>query len=333
MDSVTQGVLGTVAALAIAKPGHLRIAALAGCAGGMLADLDILIRSSQDPLLNVEYHRHFTHSLAFIPLGGLITALLFLPFCRKWITPARLYLYSTSGYATAGLLDACTSYGTQLLWPFSDARISWSIISIVDPLFTLPLLLLALLAVFKKRTLFAQAATGFAIAYLSFGLLQNQRASSLQQTLISERGHHAVTRLTVKPSIANLVLWRSVYLYQGSYYVDAVRVGFFTPRKTYPGAQLPAYDLEAALQSIPADDPLADDLRRFDHFSDGYLAALPQEPDFITDLRYSAIPNAIDPLWGLNLAQINDAGHAAFETRRAISESDRENLLRMLKGE
>ena len=42
------------------------------------------------------------------------------------------------GYATHGLLDSCTSYGTQLFWPFSDVRVAWDTMSIVDPLFTVP---------------------------------------------------------------------------------------------------------------------------------------------------------------------------------------------------
>ena len=47
------------------------------------------------------------------------------------------------GFSTHGVLDACTSYGTQLGWPFSDVRFAWSNVSIVDPLFTAPIVLLA----------------------------------------------------------------------------------------------------------------------------------------------------------------------------------------------
>ena len=48
------------------------MAALVGAVAGMTADLDVLIRSSADPLLNLEYHRHFSHSLLFVPLGALL---------------------------------------------------------------------------------------------------------------------------------------------------------------------------------------------------------------------------------------------------------------------
>ncbi len=332
MDPISQGVLGAIAASTVAKTTQIRLAALVGCVGGMLADTDVFISSASDPLLNIEFHRHFSHSLAFIPIGGLITALLFFPFLRRKLSFPPLFLYAVLGYATAGLLDACTSYGTQLLWPFSNARISWSIISIIDPLFTVPLLGLVGWAVFKKSKRPAKYAANFALLYLGFGTVQNQRASSIQSQLITDRGHQTATQATVKPSIANLLLWRSVYLYEGNYYVDAVRAGLFSANKTYSGSQLPAYDTAQAITMLPTESPLVNDLQRFDHFSDGYLAPLPHEPNYITDLRYSAVPNSIAPLWGLNLDDINSAGHAAFETRRNISDSDKEALVKMLKG-
>lgn len=332
MDPISQGVLGAVAALTTAKTRYTRSAALVGCVGGMLADLDILIKSSSDPLLNIEYHRHFSHSLAFIPIGGLITALLFYPFLRKRLPLLALYMYSTIGYGTAGLLDACTSYGTHLLWPFSNTRISWSIISIIDPLFTLPLIALIGITVFKKTPHLPKIAALYAIVYLSFGTLQNARARTLQKSILTERGHQFAEKLTVKPSIANLLLWRSIYLHDGRYYIDAIRVGLPGNTKSYPGESLPAYDLDAVLQTLSPDSPLTRDLTRFNHFSDGYLASIPGEANFLTDLRYSAIPNSIDPLWGLDLEEINDSGHAAFENRRALSEEDKQTFIKMLKG-
>ena len=70
MDPLSQGILGVAAAVSLARKNNARFAAGCGLAGGMAPDLDILIRSSTDPLMAVEYHRHFTHALAFIPIGG-----------------------------------------------------------------------------------------------------------------------------------------------------------------------------------------------------------------------------------------------------------------------
>ncbi len=142
MDPVTQGALGASVPQAFSRTTTVVAATLFGAVSGMAPDLDFLIRSDTDPLLYLKYHRQFTHSLIFIPVGSLICALVFHWLLgRRWqISFGLTYLFCLLGYATHGLLDACTSYGTQLLWPFSDARFAWNTISIVDPLFTLPLL-------------------------------------------------------------------------------------------------------------------------------------------------------------------------------------------------
>ena len=83
MDPITQGAIGAIVATAVAPAKHVRLAAFVGWAGGMLADADIFIRSASDPLLNIEYHRHFSHSLLFIPVGALICAAFVWMFVRK----------------------------------------------------------------------------------------------------------------------------------------------------------------------------------------------------------------------------------------------------------
>ncbi|WP_019218286.1 metal-dependent hydrolase [Legionella tunisiensis] len=74
MDPITQGALGASCAQLLLHKCDKRNAWLVGALAGMAADLDILIYSPQDPMLSALYHRHFTHSLSFIPLGGLLVA-------------------------------------------------------------------------------------------------------------------------------------------------------------------------------------------------------------------------------------------------------------------
>ena len=133
MDILTQGVIGAVAAQALARAEHQRRAALAGGLGGLLPDADVFIRSAADPLLSLEYHRHFTHSLAFVPVGAAIAGTLAWLLLRCRLPWAALFLPALIGFATHGLLDASTSYGTRLLWPLSDERVAWNVISIIDP--------------------------------------------------------------------------------------------------------------------------------------------------------------------------------------------------------
>ena len=120
MDIVTQGIAGALLAQTAANRQNRRYATITGLVAGLLPDLDAAIRSSTDPLLTLEFHRQFSHSLIFIPVGALIASVLLWPFLRKQLPIHLLYLFSLLGFASAGLLDACTSFGTQLLWPFSD---------------------------------------------------------------------------------------------------------------------------------------------------------------------------------------------------------------------
>ena len=78
MDPCTQGLLGASLSCSLAKNDKLKAAATLGAIGGMAPDLDIFIRSVHDQLLFIEYHRHFTHSLIFIPFGALIITSLLL---------------------------------------------------------------------------------------------------------------------------------------------------------------------------------------------------------------------------------------------------------------
>jgi inner membrane protein len=69
MDPLSHAVLGaTAAAFKASKREHLRAAALCGALAGMFPDADILIRSADNPMLGLGYHRHFTHSLIFFTL-------------------------------------------------------------------------------------------------------------------------------------------------------------------------------------------------------------------------------------------------------------------------
>ena len=153
MDPLSQGVVGAVVPQSFAQKNTLFWATVIGFLSGLAPDLDIFIRSDIDPLLFLEYHRQFTHSLIFIPIGGFICASFFFILIRNnnKLSFKKIWLFATLGYGTHGLLDACTSYGTLLFWPFSDYRFAWNNISIIDPLFTIPILILILIAAIKKN--------------------------------------------------------------------------------------------------------------------------------------------------------------------------------------
>ena len=81
MDPISQGIVGAAFAQTTDNKNNMIKIGIIGFMAGLAPDLDVLIRSSTDPMLSLEYHRQFTHSLFFIPFGALIFALVIFPFC------------------------------------------------------------------------------------------------------------------------------------------------------------------------------------------------------------------------------------------------------------
>ncbi len=226
MDPLTQGVLGASLSQSASKKQHLVVAGVLGLLSGLAPDLDALIKSQSDLLLALEFHRQFTHSLFFIPIGSLICALVLhhLIAKRRGLTFKQSWLFCALGYGTHALLDACTTYGTQLLWPFTNARFAWNTISIIDPVYTLPILILLVFTTLKRAPWLARVALAWALIYPTLGMIQRDRAEAVGWQLAEERQHTPI-RLKAKPSFANILVWKVVYETEAQYHVDAVRVG------------------------------------------------------------------------------------------------------------
>ncbi len=333
MDPLTQGVLGAALPQSIAaRKGSVAIAGVLGFLAGLSADLDVLIRSSSDPLLFLEYHRQFTHSLIFIPVGGLLCALLLHPLFgkRRKLHFRQTLLFCTLGYATHALLDVCTSYGTMLLWPFSDVRIAWNTISIIDPLFTLPMLVLIAWASIKKRPVLSRLALLWGLIYMGLGLWQRNQAMDMGYQIAIDRGHSPL-RLEAKPSFANLLVWKIVYETQSRFYVDAVRATLFPA--VFPGSSLAKLNLARDFPWLDRGSQQAIDIERFRWFSDGYIALDPLHENRIIDIRYSMIPNQMMPLWSIELSREAPANsHVSYRVHREAVAEPAAHLNAMIFG-
>lgn len=331
MDILTQGVLGAVLAQSVAKKEDVKWATIIGFVAGLLADVDIFINSSTDPLLTLEFHRHFTHSIFFIPFGALITAGFFWFFVREKLSFKKIYIYSFLGFSMSGVLDACTSYGTYLFWPLINERISLNIISIVDPIFTLALLVCLVYVIRTKEITKAKIGLAFAMVYLSLGFIQQQRAQTAAEQLAESRGH-TISQHVVKPTLGNLLLWRSVYLYKDNYYIDAVRVGGFSKNIFYKGSAIRKISLDKDLADVDKNSVLWNDIKRFNHFSDDYIVFSPINENVIGDLRYSMLPTSASPLWGIVINTDKPQQHVDYQFFRNSSQAARKEFLNMLLG-
>jgi len=329
MDPLSQAAIGAAAAQAGAHRTPLKTALWVGALGGALPDIDILIRSSDDPLLFLDYHRHFTHSLVFIPFGGFIAAAIGRLITRGRHSIRDLWLPATLGLATHGLLDSCTSYGTFLLWPFSMARIAWHNVAIIDPLFTFPVLIGAVLAAKWKHRTLGKIAFAWGVAYLCLGVVQRDRAGAIQAQLIAKRGH-AAQRAEVKPSIGNNFLFRAFYEHDGIYQADAIRVPWWGEPTVYEGQSAPVLSIDEMIQG--ADPVHVSDLERFRLFSNGFLIADPEHDGIISDFRYAAIPSAVAPLWGVDFGGAAPGKHLTFHRFNGIDPAGRAQLTDQLLG-
>ncbi len=330
MDPVSQGVFGAVFAQTRSQRKNLAKAAVIGALAGMAPDLDIMLRSSSDPLFALEFHRHFTHSLIFIPIGALIVStVLYLWFAKRWnVTFIQTYIWSLLGFATHGVLDGCTSYGTQLLWPFSDFRFAWDIISIIDPLVTIPLIALVVLASRRKLRRYAFIAVIWIAAYFGLSYTQHERAIEAGYAQAQSRGLDVV-RIEAKPSFGNILIWKLIYETPNQYHVDAVKVGFAEP-VVWKGDSINKLDIDRDLPWLDKSSQQAKDIERFRWFSGGYIALDKGSPYRVVDIRYSMLPQEIKPLWGIVLSNTaKPADHIVYYNERGDSGSAIKRLWNM----
>ena len=272
-----------------------------GALAGAAPDLDVLIGSASDPLIAVEYHRHFTHALPFAPVGAALVLgvlMIYRPWREKWRGQiGAVWACGLVAWVSHCLLDAATSYGTQLLWPFTDQRYGWDFIAVVDPVFTLALLAGLVVGLVRFRPGAALAGLIVAAAYMGLGVVQHSRAVEAQAALAAARGH-APVHVEVMPTLGNLLVWRALYEHDGEIHADRIRVGLAGDATVRGGWALPrvvASDLTAAEQARDQRRSFA----RFAWFSEGWVARSPSDATVLGDMRYSLSTEAFDPIWGI----------------------------------
>ena len=217
MDSLTQILLGGAVAAVVAPARHRRAALLAGAALGTLPDLDSLpiMLFSDDPVTLMTVHRSFSHSLFVLPLVGWLVWWLFLRFGRGRVaeSPRRWFWAIQLALLTHPLLDAFTVYGTQLWWPLPVAPTMWSSVFIIDPGYTIWLLLAWIVAWFARERPLARHAlvAGLALssAYLGWSLVAKGMVEREAQRSLAAMGLGDAPYFSV-PMPFTTLLWRVV---------------------------------------------------------------------------------------------------------------------------
>jgi len=289
MDSLSQ--IGLGAAVGVAVMGRRTAvwkAALWGGLAGTLPDLDVLIDHG-DPVSNMVLHRAESHAPFWLTLFSPLLAAFAVLLHRERALWQRWWLAIWLALVTHPLLDAMTVYGTQLGLPFSNHPYGVASIFIIDPLYTLPLLVgvgWALRSRGSARGLAANAA-GLALscAYLAWGVAAQQQVEKVARESLAAQGI-VVEHLLVTPSAFNSVLWRIVVV-SGDHYYE----GFHSLLDRQAGVDFDAFvrgnALAAELRGVPAFERVAS-------FSKGFYKL--QERDgrvLLADLRMGQEPTYI----------------------------------------
>lgn len=222
MDSVTQAVLGGAVSYAILGRRLGRRAAIYGAVLGTLPDLDVLIDFG-GPIENMTYHRGFSHSFF---VQGVVSPLLAWLFVRpERLTDAlflRWWLAIFLCFVTHSLADLFTVYGTQVLWPLSVHPFAHSLLFIIDPLYTLPLVIAFVVTLvgksIRKNVLINNLMLAVSVGYLIW--------SATVKVLVDDKAMHALQLQGISPATYestpapfNTLLWRSVAI-DGDYYYE-----------------------------------------------------------------------------------------------------------------
>lgn len=222
MDSLTQITLGAAVGSAFLGRKVGPRAALWGAVCGTIPDLDVFIPMGE-AVADFTYHRSFSHSL--FALAALTPLMVWLILKVHPQTRDLRYRWGITVYAvfaTHALLDSFTVYGTQLFWPLTEYPVSIGSVFIVDPAYTLPLLIGVLLALGLRQRAAGHRANliGLTVStlYLAWGLGAQLHVERLAADSLARQGTE-YSRLLAQPTPFNSLLWRVVAVSEDHYNV------------------------------------------------------------------------------------------------------------------
>jgi len=282
MDSLSQIALG--AAVSVAVMGRRTAvwkAAAWGAVAGTLPDLDVLIDHG-NAIHNMVLHRAETHAPFWLTLFSLPFAAGVARLHGEWAQWRRWWLAIWLALVTHPLLDTMTVYGTQLALPFSDHPFGVGSVFIIDPLYTVPLLVGTVWAMSTRNFKANTAGLVLSTAYLAWGVVAQQQVERVAQASLAAQGITA-ERVLVTPTAFNSVLWRVVAI-SGEHFHE----GFYSLLDAAPRIGFDRFErgtaLEAELQGI-------DGVQRISAFSKGFYKLQQNGARvLITDLRMGQEP-------------------------------------------
>jgi inner membrane protein len=219
MDSLTQFALGAAIGVAVmhrrSKP--WKAALICGLAA-TLPDLDAFYNHG-DPVANVTLHRGNSHAVFWLTVISPLVAFIGAIAARERDRFMRWWLAVWLALVTHPILDWFTVYGTQILRPFTDHPYGLGSIFIIDPLYTLPLLIgIAAALILRNERGWRVNAAGLIVStlYLGWSVFAQAHVTTIAEASLEADGRK-VERLLVTPTAFNTVLWRVVAITPDGY--------------------------------------------------------------------------------------------------------------------
>ncbi|MGJ8684949.1 MAG: metal-dependent hydrolase [Nonlabens sp.] len=209
MDSLTQIVLGAAVGEAVLGKKVGNKAMLYGAIAGTIPDLDVLASQVTDTVTALSMHRGFTHSVLFSVVFGLLFGWIVSRYESHKDLKDWVWLFFAA-FVTHPMLDSCTTWGTQLFWPF-DLRLAFKNIFVIDPLYTIPFLVFLIFAMRQKRTspkraFYNNMGLIVSSSYLVITLLLKWAAFHQFETAL-ENQNISYLQIDTRPAPLNTILW------------------------------------------------------------------------------------------------------------------------------
>jgi inner membrane protein len=207
------------------------------------------------------------------------------------VSYGRWFLLFFLALSTHFILDCFTSYGTQIFQPFSDYRVAFNTISVVDPLYTVPFIICVIIACNIRREKRGRRIVnwiGIALssAYMLFTVFNKNHVDKVFERALESRNLE-VLRYRTSPTIFNNFLWNCVAEGDSVFYS-----GLYSVFDTDPNLHF--------LNVVPKGTEYANDIRNLEEyhilqwFSEGYLIHTPTDTGLIlSDIRFGGMRDTI----------------------------------------
>lgn len=245
MDTITHGIAGAVIAKAGFSKRLGRIGTVAGIVAAILPDTDTILRFISEESF-IKYHRAIGNSIFILLPVAFVVALIF----NKISKTKALGIFSLLvliEFSVHDFLDLQTSFGTMLLYPFSDKRFTMDLVFIVDFYYTTILLVGLLLSFLWKGRgeIISRTAIVLIIIYTGFCAYNHSKAINVARSFVSENRIEAIN-ISSLPQPLSPFRWANYIETEKEIYKGFVNLREKTYKKnlgdTYVGRFVARYD-------------------------------------------------------------------------------------------